>query len=65
VNDIQILPTMSAEGFGYFSAATMARFDSRPKLRVPVPAGDSKTIEQRNISTSQHLNILIAAARQK
>ena len=65
VNDIQILPTMSAEGFGYFSAATKARFDSRPKLRVPVPAGDSKTIEQRKIATEEFKAAFLEEMKEK
>ena len=44
---------MSEESFGHFSATAKARFDSRPNLRVPVPAGDLKTIEQRKVATEE------------
>ena len=53
VNNITILPTMSEEAFSYFSANAKANFDSKPKLRVPVPAGDSTTIQLRKTVTEE------------
>mmetsp|Transcript_3070 Transcript_3070/g.4260 ORF Transcript_3070/g.4260 Transcript_3070/m.4260 type:complete len:372 (+) Transcript_3070:1-1116(+) len=52
VNDVTIIPTMSEEAYSYFNETTVTNFKSRPDLLVPIPAGDSKTIEKRTVVTN-------------
>ena len=65
VNNIKILPTMSDEAFNHFGAAAKANFDSKSKLRVPVPAGDTRTIALRKTVTEEFRSAFIEEMKQK